>query len=217
MVTYAASIGGVAIRATKLSSTGAPLVGPKSSYVQTSSFISISFTPEYEDGDEFTQKGASGQVCTTYKMPDTLKRVNFELAVCDPDPEFTEVVAGGVILSDSETVPQVVGWASPQVGVDATPNGISLEVWSNAISGGKRDGTHPYYHWVFPYAVLRPSGDKVIANEILANTFEGWGVGNINFADGPDGGWEFPTYTDRPYLYARTDTAPSARGFQAVT
>jgi len=34
----------------------------------------VSFTPEYEDGDEITEKNAAGEVCVTYKAPDTLKR-----------------------------------------------------------------------------------------------------------------------------------------------
>lgn len=214
MANYASSIGGTALRVTRLSATGAPLVGVKNSYVQTSSFISLSFTPEYEDGDEFSQKGANGEVCTTFKMPDTLKRVNFELAVCDPDPEFTELLSGGALLADGA---DTVGYAAPASGVDANPNGVALEVWSNAIVGGKRDGLLPYWRWVFPYVQMRPSGDRVIANEILANTYEGWGVGNLAFGEGPVNDWEFPTFTDRAYAYARTDAAPSGRGYQAVT
>jgi hypothetical protein len=43
---------------------------------------------------------------------------------------------------------------------------------------------------------------------MLATTFEGYGLGNVNFEDGPDGRWEFPVAAERPYSYARATWAP---------
>jgi hypothetical protein len=43
----------------------------------------------------------------------------------------------------------------------------------------------------------------------MANTFEGYGLGNIAFGDGIDDRWEFPTAAERPYSYARTNWAPT--------
>lgn len=48
----------------------------------------------------------------------------------------------------------------------------------------------------------------MIENGLLANTFSGEGLGNENFGEGPDGEWEWPAITNRPYAYARTDYAP---------
>ena len=58
---YAASVAGVAIRVTRLDSVGNLMTGPMDSYT-TSSFIRVSFTPEYEAGDEITEKAADGTV-----------------------------------------------------------------------------------------------------------------------------------------------------------
>ena len=55
---------------------------------------------------------------------------------------------------------------------------------------------------------LRQSGDRVIENGLLANTFSGEGLGNENFGEGPDGRWEWPDVTTRPYMHARTAWAP---------
>lgn len=210
---YAASIAGAAIRVTRLNADGTLVTSASASYVMTS-FISVSFTPEYEEGDEFTQKDANGSVCVTYKSPDTLKRVTLEVAICNPDPEFTELVSGGQILSTGGTT---MGWAAPEAGVDANPEGVALEVWSRAIQSGKNAPANPYFHWVFPYAMLRPSGDRVIEQGIMANTYEGWALGNSGFAEGPDSAnpWPFPEATNVPYMYARTATAPSGNGFVA--
>jgi hypothetical protein len=90
---YAASIQGVSIRVTRLDSAGNLMTGPADSYT-TSAFMRISFTPEYEEGDEITEKGANGVVCVTYKAPDTLKRITMELAICEPDPELSALLSG---------------------------------------------------------------------------------------------------------------------------
>ena len=49
---------------------------------------------------------------------------------------------------------------------------------------------------------------------MLATTFEGYGLGNVLFTDGPDGRWEYPVAAERPYSYARAVYAPiGLKGF----
>ena len=260
----------------------------------------MSFTPEYEDGEEITEKAADGTVCVSFKAPDRLKRATMELAICEPDPELTALLAGGVLLSrnlstatalpltgasitgtvatvtatstsglaigDNVTIaglspatgtlngvqrivnltantsftffttatgtvttstPTVtlrddtsVGWAAPAIGDDPSGNGVAIEVWSHAVANGKRAASNPYFHWIFPYARLRQSGDRVIENGMLANTFEGYGIGNTSFGTGPDTRWAWSEVTDRPYAYARSDWSPSIghyKGFYTWT
>jgi hypothetical protein len=43
----------------------------------------------------------------------------------------------------------------------------------------------------------------------MANTFEGYGLGNVNFGSGIDGRWEYPTAAERPYAYSRNAWAPT--------
>lgn len=209
---YAASVQGTAIRVTRLDAAGNLLTGATDSYTMTS-FISVSFTPEYEAGDEITQKAADGTICVTFQAPDTLKRITMAIAICNPDPEFTALVSGGILLTkqatpgDDATV-HSVGWASSQVGEDPSGDGVSVEVWSYAVINGKKAASNPYFKWVFPYVKVRQSGDRVVENGLLANSFEGFGLGNVNYGTGPDGRWEWPTVSDRPYMYARDTWAP---------
>jgi len=215
---YAASVQGVAIRVTRLDAAGNLLTGAGDSYT-TSAFLRTSFTPEYEEGDEIVEKSADGTVCVSYKAPDTLKRITMEIAICDPDPELTALMSGGLLLrknfgSFASPDNKSIGWAAPAVGDDPAGNGVAVEVWSFAVKDGKRASTLPYFYWVFPYVKLRQSGDRVIENGLLANTFEGYGLGNIEFNAGLDGRWEYPIATERPYAYARTDWAPQGlKGF----
>lgn len=215
---YAASVQGVAIRVTRLDAAGNLLNNPGDSYT-TSAFLRASFTPEYEEGDEIVEKSADGTVCVSYKAPDTLKRITMELAICEPDSELTALLSGGLLLRKNFGTfgapdRKSVGWSAPAVGDDPAGNGVALEVWSFAVKDGKRAATLPYFYWVFPYVKLRQSGDRVIENGMLANTFEGYGLGNSLFNVGLDGRWEYPVATERPYSYARTTWAPSGlKGF----
>lgn len=209
----AASIQGVGIRVTRLDATGNPLNGPGDSYT-TAAFIQLTFTPEYESGDEITQKSAAGAVCVTYQAPDTLKRITMEVAICEPDPELTSLISGGLLLRKNlgtlgSPNNKSIGWAAPAVGDDPSGNGVAIEAWSLAIKDGKKASSLPFFHWVFPYAKLRQSGDRVIENGLMATTFEGYGLGNSAFGSGPDERWEFPIATDRPYSYARAAWAPT--------
>jgi hypothetical protein len=215
---FAASVQGVSIRVTRLDAAGNLLNGAGDSYT-TSAFMRVSFTPEYEEGDEIVEKSADGTMCVSYKAPDTMKRITMELAICEPDAELSALISGGLLLRKnfgSFAAPdnKSVGWAAPSVGDDPTGNGVALEVWSFAVKDGRRAASLPYFHWVFPYARLRQSGDRVIENGMLATTFEGYGLGNILFADGLDGRWEWPASTERSYSYARASWAPQGlKGF----
>jgi hypothetical protein len=212
------SIQGVAMRVTRLDANGNLLNGPGDSYT-THAFLRVSFTPEYEEGDEITEKSANGAVCVSFKSPDTLKRITMEVAICEPDPELTSLMSGGLLLRKNlgtfaSPDHKSVGWASPAVGDDPSGNGVAIEAWSRAIIDGKPSAVLPFYHWIFPYAKLRQSGDRVIENGLLANTFEGYGLGNVLFGEGPDGRWEWPEATNRPYAYGKSTWAPSGmRGF----
>lgn len=206
---YASSVTGSHLRVTRLDKDGTFLTGVHNSFT-TKSFISVSFTPEYEDGDEFTQKNAGGTTCIDVKAPDTLRRVNLSVAVCNPDPVVASVIAGGQLL-----VPEAggapVGWAAPKAGEDPVPDGVAIEVWSNVYLDGKPDPVTPYIHWIFPYAKMRESGERVVQNDILATEFEGWSVGNRGFGSGPaEPVWPFIDATESPYSYAFVDSVPTA-------
>ena len=280
----ASSIQGVAVRVSRLQADGSLATGAVASYVMKA-FTRVSFTPEFEEGEDITEKSANGEICVAFKTNDTLKRITMELAICEPDPELTEMLGGGTLLAAAATTVTVtnkaltsnvatlttgsshgfvvgdtvivtgvdatfngtyevasvpttttftyaktadnvsstsatgsagvainMGYAAPLVGSDSNPNGSAVEVWSKAIQNGRQAAANPYFHWLFPYVQLRPTGERVVENGLMANTFSGWGVGNAMFSAGTPAhavaSWEFTS--DRPYAYVRTATAPTA-------
>lgn len=211
---YASSVQGVALRVCKLGADGKPLVGTRTAIV-TDAFMRFGFTSEYTAGEEIEEKAANGNVCIYYQASDVLKRVTFSLAICDPSPELHEMLVGGNILLPSGGGTDPVGYAAPSTGIDATPNGVAFEVYSRAIVGGKPAPDLPYWRWVFPYAKMKMTGDRVLENGALANEFEGWGVGNANYGKGAANDWVYQT--DRAFQYARSATAPiGTRGYVPV-
>lgn len=173
----AASVQGLALRVIALDSGGVPKE-PFTSIV-TRSFVSASFTPEYEDGEEIVQKGADGSICVQYKAADAFKNVGLDLSICEPDPDLYAALAGGTKIGTA-------GWASPEAG-DTPPDPVSIEIWSRAIVDGKPDAVNPYFHWVFPLAYMRLSGDRTLENGLLANGFSGYSVGNATLNSVLDG------------------------------
>lgn len=91
---YAASLQAVALRVSRVGTDGGPVPGPRNSYV-TDSFTRAAFTPEYEAGEEFTQKNAAGRMCVNYKDKDTFKQANLEIAICAPEPDLYGLLGGG--------------------------------------------------------------------------------------------------------------------------
>lgn len=94
---YASSVQAVALRVVSLDTDGTPLVGAESAFI-TDHFTQVSWTPEYLTGQEFSQIAANGKECVYYKMPDTLKKVNVNVSICNPQPELYQKLGGGAVL-----------------------------------------------------------------------------------------------------------------------
>lgn len=197
---FASSVQGLRLRITPLEEDGTKVASGH--VLVTEGFMSISFSPEYEDGDEIAEKAANGRVCVSWKAPDSLKRITTSLTICSPDPEVTAVLSGGDLLWDASD--NLIGYKAPEVnGLLGSP--VCLEVWSYANSNGKAAAGLPYWRWVFPYQILRFDGDREFSNGMLANEFTGWGIGNdqLTLSDWAYGG------LDRPFAYARESTLPA--------
>jgi hypothetical protein len=189
----ASSIQGTKLRVTRLTLDGS--IDEDFPVLVTNGFMTASFSSEYEDGDETTEKAADGSVCISWKADDSLKRLNFSLSLCSPDPEVAALIAGGNLIRDEDG--DVIGYTSPPVGsVAGTP--VAIELWSIANVGGKPAAGTPYWHWAFPYVKVRYDGDREFTNGALANEFTD----------------DFVTYKAalvNPFSYVRAATMPDAQ------
>ncbi len=123
-------------------------------------------------------------------------------------------------ITTSTTTPgvqgeNVIGYQAPAVNVDATPNGVSIEVWTHAIRDNAYDPTFPYFHWVIPRAKLRPSEGIALSGEDAATpTMEGSCEQNEGFGTGPANDIGIPT--NRIYQFVRTADMPTPDGYVEV-
>lgn len=202
--TYAGegSLFALGMKLTRLAENGAPLVGDDNSYV-TNALVQANLGLEYEEGNEIIQRNGAGEICLTYKAPDSLKRGTISsLQVCTPDPAVLEFLQGGRVLYDDTMTP--VGYQAPEVGSDPTPNGVGIEFFSRAIMDGAYAG---YFWWVLPRAFLRTSGEwSLSGSDPLLPEFEGQMTQNPQWGDGPSNLWHYPS--DRVWQYVQTDTLP---------
>lgn len=199
----AASIYAVRTRVARLDATGATPAGAASLYV-SNALVRIEFTLEYETNEALTRKNGNGDLCVNVPEKRKVKQVTVSaFEVCTEDPELEELLAGGTILtSEGDTI----GYAAPAVGVDPTPNGVSVEVWSRAIVGGVGATVNPYYHWAFPRLFLS-RGSTALEEAPTAPVFTGYGLENPNWGNGPANDWEFDS--ERVYQYVRTAALPT--------
>lgn len=180
--------------------------------LNTRGFITASFSPQFEDGDEITEKAADGSVCITWKNDDSLLRLDFSLSLCSPDPEVAAVLAGGCIIRNDDG--EIIGYTSVPVG-STVGNPVAIEIWSIANIGGKPASDNPYWHWVFPYVKVRYEGDREFTNGALSNEFTGQALGNSALAaaglNPANAGDDFVTYREalvNPFTYVRTTGQP---------
>lgn len=204
------SIQACAMRVGRLNAAGLVPVGASNSYV-TSGLITLTATPEYRDGDDFEVVTACGDLGVNYKDRDRLRRLGVELNVVAPDPELTEIMAGGTVLTSGAAV----GWAAPELMATPQDFGVSIELWSKRLSAdGAQDATLPWYRWVLPRVYLRV-GAKNFQNGPMDNPFSGFAVGNGGWGEGPTYDWSVAS--DRVIQYLPVATIPATQcGYVAV-
>lgn len=188
------SIQACAMRVARLDPNGVPTPGIDNLYV-TGGLITLTAEPQYRDGDEFEVVTACGDLGVNFKDVDRLKRVNVTLNIVAPDPELSELMGDGTVLTDGAAV----GYAAPELLQRVSPNGVSLELWSKRLApDGAQDPTFPWWRWAFPRVYLR-IGAKNFQNGPMDNPFSGWAIENPNWYDGPAQDW--PVASDRVFQY----------------
>lgn len=204
------------MRVAALGADGVPAPGASNLYV-SDALVKLSFTPELKAGSDFELISGCGAVCVQYKDCDRIKRLTFDLEICSPDPELTQMLVGGALLTQDSITR---GFAFPAAGQETCPNGVSIEAWSKNIDGsGNQDADWPWWRWVFPRTFWQ-LGARELANSIMTNPLTGFGTENDNFYNGPanDIPADFLAYSNRVGFYFTDHSVPVAScGAQALS
>lgn len=211
----AGSLFALGMRVTKLNANGSPMVGAQTCYV-TDSLISTELGMDYTKPDVVSQTNGSAVICVSYAAPASLTGGHLaSLQLCTPDPNIMQFMIGGNILSDGSG--NSVGYQAPPLGVDPTPNGVSIEFFTKAIIDGAQANNNPYLQWVMPRCyVTAGSNMKLEAANPALPEFDATTQQNPNWGAGPVNDWIYDS--SRIWQYARIETLPDLTpGFRVVS
>lgn len=204
-------LGACVVRAAKLDTDCSPLGGTDSGWV-TTGLVTLTATPDIEEGTVFEPKTACGAIAYTYERPDLVKRYNLSGEFIFFDPEGSEILFGGQTIlgnASGDFNNEVIGWASPNY-ADVTaspPNGVYFEVISqvaaegagSCIAGG--EGYPQYFGYIFGKVLFTP-GERTFEDDFARQAFTGKATANPALYDGPWNDWPAQGYIpNSPYLY----------------
>ena len=144
--TCAAPIKGTHIRIIALDSCGVPVTGASGMVSVSKAFIQVEMEPQYEDGTEFFQRTAGGDICVNQIDDPALKRMQLTVDLCEVNAVAAAYVTSARLLSDSVTG---TGFA---VAEGSPTNRFSLEVWQQVAGSSACDasGAQRYIYNAWP-------------------------------------------------------------------
>lgn len=184
------SVDACAIRVAKLATSGHALAGASNGYVSDAQ-IKIDIGLEIDTGAEFIQKNGCGQIVTSVKEPDKIKRATLKLDLAQLDFELMYLMCGGNLKTKTG---HGIGYEPPAIDGGA-PAPICFEVWSKAFDAAQQSVpafTSPnaaYLHFVLPMVACTQQ-PFTLANGITVFSVNGNGSENAQIsADGPFNDW----------------------------
>lgn len=181
------SIKGKVVRLTRLDSCGDPVIGACSTLV-SECFVSVQFSPEVEEGEEFLLKNAWGEACISDKSPDFIKWVNLTVNFAEINPDALDIIAGATpVTSGGSTI-------GATLGTEMNDAGFALEVWTKRTNSATCSTSTPEWgYFVLPWVRNgRVDGDITVENGALSLTYVGQGwPANAN--------WGVTPYASNPF------------------
>jgi hypothetical protein len=160
--TCATPIKGTHLRIVALDTCGIPVTGSEGTVVVSSGFVQVVMEPQYEDGEEFFERTASGAACVNQKDDPTLKRMQLTIDFCEVN------VVGSSYIIDARTL--TTGTPTTGTGfavAEGNPvNRYSLEVWQEVAGSGAcdADGNQRYIYNAWPNVGATQLGGYTIEN-----------------------------------------------------
>lgn len=180
------------IRIAKLDADCSPTGGADGGIV-SAGIVSMTASPEIEEGTIAEPKNGCGRIMATVSDPDIIKRYNITAGeIATHDVEMMYLLFGGelVVGKAGGSYPSLnIGWASPNT-LSGARTGVYLEVITQQFGEGLGDCTSlaanfpPYVGHIFGKVLAIP-GDRAFENDVANITFTGKAFQNPSLYDGP--------------------------------
>lgn len=217
------------VRVARLAPDCSPLGGPDSAYV-TYGLVTMTASPDLEEGTVYEPKNACGSIMYTYETADLIKRYNLTGEFIFFDPEAQYILFGGTVIQGApggDFAGENIGWAAPHY-QDPPTNGVYLEVITQNIGEGAGDcavagSAFPTYTGHIFGKVKLTLGDRTFEEDYARLAFTGKATANPNLFDGPFNDYPGAGYIpNSPYVTVGYSTeeyqsmlATAAPGWQA--
>lgn len=180
----ATPIKGTHLRIVKLDECGIPVTGASSLEFVTKGFVQVEMEPEYEDGEEFFERNADGELCVNQRDDPTLKYMSLTIEFCEVDPGLAQYVLDARLLTDGAAVTGT-GFALAE---GEPTNQFSMEVWQRVAGVGACDpsGQQRFIYNAWPNVGKTRIGTYTINNGRATLQFTAWTeAASAQWGDGP--------------------------------
>lgn len=184
MAICAAPIKGSHLRIVRVDDCGVPVTGAEALTIVTKGFVQVVMEPDYEDGEEFVERNADGELCVNQKDKPSLKRFQLTVDWCEVDPVLAAYVMSARLLDTASPAVTGTGWGMSEGEPD---NKFSMEVWQRVAGSGACDpsGEQRYIYNAWPHVGNVQVGSYTIENarstlQFISETFPAsttWGNG----------------------------------------
>lgn len=176
-------IRGKRIRVTQLDDCGAII--PTSQQIVTEGFVTVSLSPQVEDGTEITLRNASGAICISERGNPTFTGFDVEITFCDVNPSLLSFVTNAEDYEDYSG--DIAGFTVPEGEITGK---FALELWTGiaGVACGD-DGAEASGYMLLPLinagtlADMEIGGEDAITFGLTSASTRGgntWGVGPYN-------------------------------------
>lgn len=182
------SIKGKVVRLTRLDECGVPVIGSCSTLV-SECFVSVTLSPEFEEGDEYLEKNAWGEACILDKNADFIKWINVSINFAEINPDALDIITAANPVTSAGSV------IGASYGQSMNEAAFALEVWTKRTNATTCSTSAPEWgYFVVPFVRNgRLDGDVTIENAALTLSMvgQGWPAPTA---------WDETPYVDNPFV-----------------
>lgn len=158
---------GKRVRVTRLEDCGKPPEsGEPFSLAVSTGFVTVTLSPQNEEGEEILLLNADGALCVNDQSKHNFKRFNLSIELCDIDPEMVALLTKVTLETDADG--NTVGFRSVEGRIDEE---FAFELWSGIADQDCADGEE-YGYLLFPFVAGGTFADLTIENGVATLTIE---------------------------------------------
>lgn len=181
---------GKRVRVTRLGACGEPPdYSEDCAFVVTKGFVTVTMSPQNEEGEELTQLTADGELCVNSQSKHNFKRWQLSIELCEVDPELVSLLTRVTLETDGGG--DVVGFRSKEGRIEEE---FAFELWSGIGEQDCQNG-EDYGYLLFPWVAGGTFEDLTIENGVATTTISNaftqaggaWGVGPYDVVEDEGG------------------------------